>query len=69
MHTIEFRIIAYRMGWGDSGPDEIKIIDIVVDEIRLLDLVRDAELPFARHEQQERAAEFAPDPAPLLAGA
>jgi len=69
MHTIEFRVIAYRTGWGDSGPDEIKVIDIVVDGIRLLDMVRDAELPFARREQQERAAEFAPDPAPLLAGA
>ena len=69
MHTVEFRVITHRTGWGDAGPDEIKVIDIVVDGTRLLDLVRDAELPFARREQRERAAEFAPDPAPLLAGA
>jgi lysophospholipase L1-like esterase len=68
MHTIEFRVIPYETGWGAWGPDELQVIDIAVDGTRLLDLVREAELPFAEEEQQERAAEFAPDPAPLLAG-
>jgi hypothetical protein len=41
---------------------------ILIDGVPLLDLVREAELPYARHEQLERAEEFAPEPAPLLAG-
>lgn len=44
------------------------LLEILVDGVPLLDLVREAELPYAREEQLERAAEFAPDPAPLLAG-
>ncbi len=42
--------------------------EILIDGIPLLDLVRAAELPYAREEQLERAEEFAPEPAPLLAG-
>ncbi|WP_329518794.1 hypothetical protein [Spirillospora sp. NBC_01491] len=59
MNTIEFRVVPHQ------GVD---VIDVVVDGAHLLDLVREAELPHARQEQRERAAEFAPDPAPLLAG-
>ncbi|MER6444369.1 hypothetical protein [Streptomyces venezuelae] len=40
-----------------------------MDGIPFLELVRRAELPDALAEQEERAAEFAPDPSPLLAGA
>ncbi|MEV1247950.1 hypothetical protein ACIBO2_29220 [Nonomuraea sp. NPDC050022] len=56
MREIEFR---------RAGHD---LIEIVIDGVRLLDLVREAELPYARSEQLERAEEFAPEPAPLLAG-
>ncbi|WP_433509197.1 hypothetical protein ACQP2T_35170 [Nonomuraea sp. CA-143628] len=45
------------------------LVEIVIDGVSLLDLVREAELPYARSEQLERAEEFAPEPAPLLAGA
>ncbi|MEV4114972.1 hypothetical protein [Nonomuraea sp. NPDC049695] len=55
------REIEFRLG---SGRDEI-----LIDGVPLLDLVRAAELPYARQEQLERAEEFAPEPAPLLAGA
>jgi hypothetical protein len=40
MHAIDFRVVAYQTDWGDPGPDEIEVIDIVVDGARLLDLVR-----------------------------
>jgi hypothetical protein len=45
-----------------------RVIDVLIDGTRLLDLVREAELPYALEEQREREAEFAPGPAPLLAG-
>jgi hypothetical protein len=48
-----------------EGQDLLKIL---IDGVPLLDLVREAELPYAREEQLERAKEFAPEPAPLLAG-
>lgn len=60
MHTIEFRL---------RRPHRFHVIDIVVDGTGLLDLVREAELPYAVEEQRESAADFAPDPVPLLAGA
>ncbi|MCA2226413.1 hypothetical protein [Nonomuraea aurantiaca] len=44
------------------------LVEIVIDGVPLLDLVREAELPYARSEQLERTEEFAPEPAPLLAG-
>ncbi len=52
--------IEFRLG-GDHD-------QILIDGVPLLDLVREAELPYALHEQLERAEEFAPEPAPLLAG-
>ncbi|MFG2005108.1 hypothetical protein ACGFNU_38785 [Spirillospora sp. NPDC048911] len=56
MQEIEFRLVG-----GGS-------IEIFIDGVRLLDLVRTAELPYARDEQLERADEFVPEEAPLLAG-
>ncbi|GAA3228230.1 hypothetical protein [Nonomuraea helvata] len=56
MQEIEFRT-------GNQG-----LIEILIDGVPLLDLVRTAELPYAQDEQLERAEEFAPEPAPLLAG-
>ncbi|MEU6716504.1 hypothetical protein ABZ897_33990 [Nonomuraea sp. NPDC046802] len=44
------------------------LMEIAVDGVPLLELVRQAELPYARREQLERREEFAPEPAPLLAG-
>ncbi|MFC5829625.1 hypothetical protein [Nonomuraea insulae] len=44
------------------------LIEIVIDGVPLLELVRRAELPYARQEQLERAEEYAPEQAPLLAG-
>lgn len=43
-------------------------LEYLVDGVSFLELVRQAELPDARAEQAERAEEFAPEPAPLLAG-
>lgn len=60
MRTIEFRLLR---------PHRFHVIDIVVDGTGLLDLVREAELPYALEEQRAWAAEFAPDPVSLLAGA
>jgi hypothetical protein len=59
-HTIEFRLLR---------PHRFHVIDLVVDGTSLLDLVRETELPYAVEEQRESAADFAPDPVPLLAGA
>ncbi|MEQ4719078.1 hypothetical protein [Nonomuraea sp. B19D2] len=56
MRHIEFRTEGHNL------------VEIIIDDVPLLDLVREAELPYAREEQLERAAEFAPEPAPLLAG-
>ncbi|MEV4170636.1 hypothetical protein [Nonomuraea sp. NPDC049709] len=55
MQEIEFRM----------GDDEHWIL---IDGVPFLDLVREAELPYARYEQLERAEESALEPAPLLAG-
>ncbi|MGY0063130.1 hypothetical protein ACWY4P_42435 [Streptomyces sp. LZ34] len=60
MHTIEFRLLR---------PHRFHVVDLIVDGTGLLDLVREAELPYAVEEQRESAADFAPDPVPLLAGA
>jgi hypothetical protein len=69
MHSIEFRLVPYDPEWGESGTKgPFDVIDIMIDGRRLLDLVYEAELPYAREEQREREAEFAPEPAPLLAG-
>ncbi|MER6943010.1 hypothetical protein ABT294_03200 [Nonomuraea sp. NPDC000554] len=56
MRRIEFRCV-------DGG-----LVEIAIDDVPLLELVRQAELPYARSEQLERQEEFAPEPAPLLAG-
>ncbi|MFI0445631.1 hypothetical protein [Actinomadura sp. 6N118] len=56
MQEIEFRLAGHE------------VVKVLIDGVLLLDLVREAELPYARYEQLERAEEFAPEPAPLLAG-
>ncbi|HUR04190.1 MAG TPA: hypothetical protein VM347_16715, partial [Nonomuraea sp.] len=56
MQEIEFRLVGHDL------------VEIFIDGVPLLDVVREAELPYARYEQLERAEEFAPEPAPLLAG-
>ncbi|NUU26456.1 MAG: hypothetical protein HOV68_33870 [Streptomycetaceae bacterium] len=63
METIEFRRVSR------STPVEVgAALEYLVDGVPFLELVRAAELPDARAEQAERAQEFAPEPAPLLAG-
>ncbi|GAA2653747.1 MULTISPECIES: hypothetical protein [Streptomyces] len=68
MHSIEFRV-APQSGGGQGRGETPSAVEFLVDGIPFLELVRRAELPDAFAEQQERAAEFAPDPVPLLAGA
>ncbi|MEV5500146.1 hypothetical protein AB0M50_32570, partial [Nonomuraea fuscirosea] len=58
------RRIEFRQGGKGTGD----LMEIVIDDVPLLELVREAELPFARQEQLERQPDFAPEPAPLLAG-
>lgn len=58
------RRIEFRQGGKGAGD----LMEIVIDDVPLLELVREAELPFARQEQLERQPDFAPEPAPLLAG-
>ncbi|GAA2423216.1 hypothetical protein GCM10010191_38960 [Actinomadura vinacea] len=65
MNTIEFSLVPYTCDWAD---DPVHVLNVLVDGTELIELVRQAELPFALQEQQERAEDFAPDPAPLLAG-
>lgn len=63
MHAIEFRGIGRGTVVG-AGPT----LEYLIDGTPFLDLVRDAELFDALAEQAERAEEFAPEEAPLLAG-
>lgn len=66
MRSIEFQLVphpAARLA-GCATP----VMDILVDDIRFVELVRMAELPYAEAEQTERAGEFSPGSAPLLAG-
>lgn len=53
--------------WLDEG-ETVRALEFLVDGCPFLELVRQAELPCALAEQKERAEEFAPEPAPLLAG-
>lgn len=59
LRSIEFR----RVGGGAGA------LQYLVDGVSFLELVRRAELPDALAEQAERAGEFAPEAAPLPAGA
>ncbi|MFD7610710.1 hypothetical protein [Streptomyces sp. NPDC059828] len=67
MRSIEFRVASYECGWLREG-ETVSVLEFLVDGVSFLELVRRAELPDALAEQEERAAEFAPEPAPLLAG-
>ncbi|WTW92156.1 hypothetical protein OG216_01685 [Streptomycetaceae bacterium NBC_01309] len=67
MRSIEFRRITHAPQWSVGGGN-IEVLEYLVDGVSFLELVRRAELPDALAEQAERTAEFAPDPAPLLAG-
>lgn len=68
MHSIEFRVAPHSCG-GQVRGEAPFVLEFSVDGVPFLELVRRAELPDALAEQEERAAEFAPDPSPLLAGA
>ncbi|WKD31155.1 hypothetical protein [Streptomyces xanthophaeus] len=68
MHAIEFRLAPYSCGGQGVGETPF-VLEFLVDGVPFLELVHRAELPDALAEQGERAAEFAPDPSPLLAGA
>ncbi|PWK64495.1 hypothetical protein BCL76_115139 [Streptomyces sp. CG 926] len=68
MYAIEFRAAPHFFG-GQGRGDRPPVLEFLVDGVPFLELVRRAELPDALAEQEERVAEFAPDPAPLLAGA
>ncbi|MGP4105091.1 hypothetical protein [Nonomuraea sp. KM90] len=52
--------IEFRLGDGEHW--------ILIDGVPFLDLVREAELPYERYEQLERAEEFASERPPQLAG-
>jgi len=67
MHSIEFRWVPYVTPWSVED-ESIEVLEYLVDGVSFLELVRRAELPDALVEQAERADEFAPDPAPMLAG-
>ncbi|MFE0508581.1 hypothetical protein [Streptomyces sp. NPDC058964] len=66
MRSIDFRLAPYPAVWLEGGTTQV--VDILVDNVRLVELVRMAELPYAQAEQIERAEEFYPDTFPLLAG-
>lgn len=67
MPSIEFRVVPFAGEWPGGGK-ALSVLEFLVDGVPFLELVRRAELPYALAEQDERAEEFAPDPAPLLAG-
>ncbi|MEV8097735.1 hypothetical protein [Kitasatospora sp. NPDC085879] len=66
MRSIEFHLVPHPA--ARHVESTAPIVDILVDGVRLVELARTAELPFAEAEQLERAEEFSPDAAPLLAG-
>ncbi|MEU2157680.1 hypothetical protein ABZ532_22175 [Streptomyces sp. NPDC019396] len=67
MRSIEFRVASHECGWLREG-ETVSVLEFLVDGVPFLELVRQAELPDALAEQAERAAEFTPESAPLLAG-
>ncbi|MFJ8913525.1 hypothetical protein [Amycolatopsis sp. NPDC102389] len=67
MHSIEFRRVSKTPGRSAVGKPTLAL-EVLIDGVPFLDLVHRAELPDALAEQKERAEEFAPEPAPLLAG-
>ncbi|RSM54272.1 hypothetical protein DMH03_36165 [Amycolatopsis sp. WAC 01376] len=67
MRSIEFRRFSDVTSRSAKGRTTAAL-ELLIDGVSFLELVRRAELPDALAEQQERAEEFAPEPAPLLAG-
>ncbi|QXV59789.1 hypothetical protein [Amycolatopsis sp. TNS106] len=62
MRSIEFRRISTRPAERETS------LQFLIDGVSFLELVREAELPGALAEQQERIEECPSEPAPLLAG-
>jgi hypothetical protein len=64
VNTIEFRVALLPVSWE---PGEWPVVGIEVDGVPLIERVRELELPYARAEEVERAAEVADWPPGALA--
>ena len=55
MNTIEFHTDLFPVSWGQG---QWPVVNIAVDGVPLVELVRAVELPFAQAEEAERAGDF-----------